>query len=397
MKRLLSLFAFLFITVASFAYDVKIGGIYYEGNSFVTVGGGIALNWTNSIKIKTSPRSAEQDDYGNINYFNDYSGEVEIPDNITTTVYYYRKNTNSSPQKLQASETGTFPVVGISDGSFANCDRLISISIPNTVTFIGDKAFYGCLGLTSITIPNSVTRIGNGAFSDCNNLVSVYLYAETPVAISENFECFSEGTYSKATLYVPAGTKEAYKSAECWKKFVKIEEMKPLIINGVRYYFNDDHYEVGNSSENGSGYDSGTSLSILSEISATESNREQNYPVTVISKNAFNGCSGLTSVTIPSSVTSIGDDAFRGCTSLTDVTLNSNSIVSSTSSSLKNIFGTQVKTYTIGESVTTIGERAFSGCSGLTNINIPNSVTSIGEYNQEIKGETNVEIIPVIA
>ena len=45
--------------------------------------------------------------------------------------------------------------------------------------------------------------------------------------------------------------------------------------------------------------------------------------------------------------------------------------------------------------VTRIGNFAFNGRSGLTSITIPNSVTSIGEYNQEIKGETNVEIIPV--
>lgn len=36
-------------------------------------------------------------------------------------------------------------------------------------------------------------------------------------------------------------------------------------------------------------------------------------------------------------------------------------------------------------------------CSSLTTITIPNSVTTIGEYNQEIKGKTNVEIIPVSA
>ena len=40
---------------------------------------------------------------------------------------------------------------------------------------------------------------------------------------------------------------------------------------------------------------------------------------------------------------------------------------------------------------------AFYYCRGLTSVTIPNSVTSIGEYNQEIKGETNVEIIPVSA
>ena len=47
--------------------------------------------------------------------------------------------------------------------------------------------------------------------------------------------------------------------------------------------------------------------------------------------------------------------------------------------------------------VTSIGVRAFYKCSFLTSVTIGNSVTSIGEYNQEIKGKTNVEIIPVSA
>ena len=46
--------------------------------------------------------------------------------------------------------------------------------------------------------------------------------------------------------------------------------------------------------------------------------------------------------------------------------------------------------------VTAIGEGAFAQ-SEVQQVVIPNSVTCIGEYNQEIKGETNVEIIPVIA
>lgn len=52
----------------------------------------------------------------------------------------------------------------------------------------------------------------------------------------------------------------------------------------------------------------------------------------------------------------------------------------------------------IPNTVTSIGDGAFYGCSGFTgSLSIPNSVINMGEYNQEIKGETNVEIIPVSA
>ena len=79
-----------------------------------------------------------------------------------------------------------------------------------------------------------------------------------------------------------------------------------------------------------------------------------NYKVTSIGECAFDGCTGLTSVTIPEGVTSIGNNAFQSCRRLTSVT--------------------------IPDSVTSIGDRAFLGCRRLTSVTIPDSVTSIGSY-----------------
>ena len=91
------------------------------------------------------------------------------------------------------------------------------------------------------------------------------------------------------------------------------------------------------------------------------------YEVKEIGEEAFYGCKGLTSITIPNSVTSIGEFAFLGCESLTSITFPN--------------------------SVTSIGEWAFYECKGLATITIPNSVTSIGKGTfRGCKGLTSITV-----
>ena len=103
-------------------------------------------------------------------------------------------------------------------------------------------------------------------------------------------------------------------------------------------------------------WEDGTNYAGLTSVSIPETVifNENVYYVTRIGRGAFEGCTGLTSITIPNSVASIEETAFSGCTGLTSIT--------------------------IPNSVAGIGMGAFSSCTGLTSITIPNSVTNIGGY-----------------
>ena len=112
--------------------------------------------------------------------------------------------------------------------------------------------------------------------------------------------------------------------------------------------------------------------------------------VTSIGMNAFEGCSGLSSITIPNSITSIGIFAFHGCSGLTSVNIP-DSVTSIQSSVFYGCRG--LTNITIPNSVTSIGDNAFNSCSGLTNVSIPNSVTTIeGGLFSGCSGLTNVSI-----
>ena len=266
-------------------------------------------------------------------------------------------------------------VTSIGEYAFSGCSGLTSVTIANGVTLIGYYAFYGCSGLTSVTIPNSVTSISWNAFEGCIGLTTIISEIEQPFNIDSG--TFSDETYNNSELIVPKGTKAAYQATEGWNKFTNIteaegeEEVSEFSVDGIFY-----KVKVGDKN----------TVSVTSRdvkysddvvIPSKVIYKNKTYSVTSIGSSAFEGCSGLTSVTIPNSVTSIGDYTFCGCSGLTSITIPS-SVMSIGESAFSDCDG--LTSVIIPNSVKSIESGTFSTCNGLTSVTIPNSVTRISSY-----------------
>lgn len=145
-------------------------------------------------------------------------------------------------------------------------------------------------------------------------------------------------------------------------------------VDGIYYNYNGDGISVSVTYK-GDTYDAYTNeYSGLVTIPTTVSFSDKTYSVTSISTSAFNACSDLTDVIIPSSVLIIDFFAFYGCTGLMAVELP-NSLISIGYNAFANC--TSLVSLEIPNSVTTIGLHAFYGCKSLTSVVIPDNVTTI--------------------
>ncbi len=291
LRHLLTAFLLVCCTVAM-AEIVTIGGITYD------------------VIVKAKQASVFAKETG------EYSGSVVIPETI---VY----------------NDVTYSVTTIGESTFAYCDGLTSVTIPNSVTSIGKEAFSNC-GLTSITIPNSVTTIGNRAFYDCG-IKEVHI-SDLAAWCNISFE----GSTANPLFYA----QNLYLNGELVTDLVIPNSVTTI---GNRAFYN--YYGL-------------TSITIPNSV-------------TTIGDEAFFKCYRLTSITIPNSVTTIGNAAFAYCSGLTGITIP-NSVTTIGNRAFMECYG--LTSVTIPNSVTSIGSYAFSDCSGLTSVTIGSGVEYIYSY-----------------
>ena len=234
---------------------------------------------------------------------------IELPENLSENFKggdFVANCPNLKEIKISSSNKNFSTV----DGVLFNKEKTVLIKcpegktgsyiIPDSVTTIGESAFKDCTNLTSITIPESVTAICDSAFEDCTGLSSI--------PVSGNIEKIGSDVFYNSGFYNNEGN---------WE-------------NGVFYY---------------GSFLIKAKYSISGECKVKDGTK-------VILAHSFDGCSALTSLVVPESVTAIERYAFYDCENLLNVK--------------------------ILEGLTEIGKSAFSGCKSLAAVSIPKSVTKIG-------------------
>lgn len=221
-------------------------------------------------------------------------------------------------------------------GPFADCTSLKSVIISHGIVEINLYAFARCTALTSLIIPSSVRFIGEYAFRDCSALTNIDIPGSASLGTGIFYRCYALRSMSLSNP----------------RNFGSGFTLSQLFTPHPQYYVPNEVYVH----------------TFIKHIKLTGIWTE-------ISDNLFSGCSALTNIDIPASVTRIGATAFSGCAALTSITIPEGVITIGDSAFYQC---GSLSSVNIPSSVNSIGSRAFEDCKSLSSLTIPASVTSIG-------------------
>lgn len=258
------------------------------------------------------------------------------------------------------------PVTKIADGAFKKSKAITDVTIGKNVVYVGATAFNACYNLVNVTMSDGVTEIGESCFLSC--------FALETVNIPKSVSAISPYTFQLCralkNVDIPDSVVSIGESA-----FYDCESLEEIVIP-------DSVTEIGESAfEDCSSLKKvtiGSGLQIirnkvfgncsLSEGIDFQTRGNLNYILT----QAFYGCTGLSSVTLPDGLTYLGSNAFLNCTNLE--TLNIPDSVDYVGASV--VYKTKIQP--AQESLT--GNRLFYAGKWLVGISndLKHSVTKVG-------------------
>lgn len=242
------------------------------------------------------PASQASSNYDVFNYeVNSSTGEAYVSGvDAQALTDLYAKGSNASIVSVYTDNLGgKHTVTRINDKAFAGTN-LKSVTIPNTVKYIGLEAFKDCKELESVIIPSSVTSIGNSAFSGCTKLTSV--------------------DWSSSLTTIP---QSAFNGCEKLQDIRNIGQVK--LIESNAFYnckaLSGFTFPSGLTSIGGSAF---YNCYALRNIKLPDS-------VTSVGSYAFQNCTTASAITVPAGLTYIDYNVFYGCSTVTDVFILSTS------------------------------------------------------------------------
>ena len=298
------------------------------------------------------------------------------------------------------------PVTDVGPSAFEGCGSLVGITFPDSVTCIRKAAFRWCTGLASLTLPGGLISIDTNAFDSCTRLASITLNpgimsirsrafssctSLASITIPDSVTSIGDGAFASCTNLASITVDPANTSYSSVAGVLLSEAGRTLVRFPVGraggYVVPDDVENIGVCAFSGAiGLTTVTMPPTVTTIEESAFERCSSLTgltippgVTRIGPYAFNGCTGLVSVTLPDGLTDIEQCVFYGCSGLADVTFPfSGSFASIGSSAFSGC--ASLAALTLPDGVTDIGSHAFSGCTSLTSLTLPNSLTSIGSY-----------------